>query len=104
MENPFDLIDQRLQAIEEKLDVLLEKTGNEDKLSSFTSTWVTTKQLAQHLGISTAAVTNIRGSKIPFYKIGGRILFKKEEVEAYIEKSRYKSGEENLANHINRYR
>ena len=43
MENPFDLIDQRLQAIEEKLDGLLEKT-------------------------------------------------------------RYKSGEENLVDHINRYR
>ena len=104
MENPFELLDQRLSAIEEKLDRLLGRIDEQKDSSVLDPTWVTTKQLAQHLGISTAAVTNIRGSMIPYYKIGGRILFKREEVDAYIKKSRYKSGEENLADHINHYR
>ena len=104
MENPFDLIDQRLQAIEEKLDDLIQKTNNQDKSSSLSTTWVTTKQIAQHLGISTAAITNMRGSKIPYYKVGGRILFKREEVDEYIQKSRYLSRGDNLDEYLKRHR
>lgn len=104
MENPFELLDQRLSSIEMKLESLVQRIDNQKDSSVLDPTWVTTKQLSEHLGISTAAVTNIRGTKIPFYKIGGRILFKREEVDEYIQKSRNKSGEENLADHINRYR
>ena len=103
MENPFDLLDQRLQSIEEKLEGLIKKIGNQDKSSSLSTTWVTTKQLAQHLGISTAAITNIRGSKIPCYKIGGRILFKREEVDAFIQKTRHKSGGEYLNDYLSKH-
>ena len=104
MENPFDLLDQRLLSIEEKLDRLIQRIDNKKDSSVLDPTWVTTKQLSKHLGISTAAVTNLRGSKIPYYKVGGRILFKREEVDEYIQKSRHNSGSDNLAEHINRYR
>jgi len=104
MENPFDLIDQRLQTIEEKLDSLIQNIDKQEKSSSLSTTWITTKQLAQHLGISTAAITNMRGSKIPYYKIGGRILFKREEVDEYILKSRYMSGRDDLDEYLKRYR
>jgi len=104
MENPFELLEQRLQAIEEKLDGLIQDINKQDKSSSLSTTWVTTKQLAQHLGISTAAITNMRGSKIPYYKIGGRILFKREEVDEYILKSRYMSGRDNLDEYLKRHR
>ena len=103
MENPFELLEQRLQAIEEKLDGLIQNIDKQEKSSSFSTTWVTTKQLAQHLGISTAAITNIRGTKIPYYKIGGRILFKREEVDAYIQKSRYMSGKDNLDEYLKQH-
>ena len=104
MENPFDLLDQRLQAIEDKLEGLIQKANNQEKISSLFTTWVTTKQLAQHLGISTAAITNMRGAKIPYYKIGGRILFKREEVDEYIQKSRYMSSRDNLDEYLKRHR
>ena len=103
MENPFELLEQRLQAIEEKLDGLILNIDKQEKSSSLSTTWVTTKQLAQHLGISTAAITNIRGTKIPYYKIGGRILFKREEVDEYIQKSRYMSGSDNLDEYLKRH-
>jgi excisionase family DNA binding protein len=104
MENPFEILDQRLSIIEDKLDRLMTRIDEQKDTSVLDPTWVTTKQLAQHLGISTASVTNLRDSKIPYYKIGGRILFKREEVDAYIEKSRYMSGSDRLEEHINRYR
>ena len=104
MENPFELLDQRLSTIEDQLDRLLKRIDEQKDSLVFYPTWVTTKQLAQHLGISTAAVTNIRGSKIPFYKIGGRILFKREEVDEYIQKSRFMSGRDNLDEYLNRHR
>jgi len=59
MENPFELLDQRLSIIEDKLDRLIERIDVQKDTSVLDPTWVTTKQLSQHLGISTAAVTNI---------------------------------------------
>ena len=104
MENPFEILDQRLSQIEDKLDRLMTRIDEKKDTSMLDPTWVTTKQLAQHLGISTAAVTNIRGTKIPFYKIGGRILFKREEVDEYIQKSRYMSGGDRLDEYLKRHR
>ena len=103
MENPFEILDQRLSSIEEKLENLIQRIENQKDNSVIDPTWVTTKQLSQHLGISTAAVTNIRGTKIPYYKIGGRILFKREEVDEYIQKSRYMSGRDNLDEYLKRH-
>lgn len=103
MENPFELLDQRLSIIEDKLDTLIGRIDVQKDTSVLDTTWVTTKQLSQHLGISTAAVTNIRGTKIPYYKIGGRILFKREEVDEYILKSRYMSGRDNLDAYLKRH-
>ena len=104
MENSFEILDQRLSIIEDKLDRLMTRIDEKKDTSVLDPTWVTTKQLSQHLGISTAAVTNIRGTKIPFYKIGGRILFKREEVDKYIQKSRYMSGSDRLGEYIKRHR
>ena len=82
----------------------LTRIDDRNDTSVLDPTWVTTKQLAQHLGISVAAVTNIRGTKISFYKIVGRILFKREEVDEYIQKSRYMSGGDRLDEYLNRHR
>jgi len=101
MENPFDLLEQRLSNIEEKLDSIIERIDNPKDFSKLSPTWITSKQLAQHLGLSVAAITNLRGKKIPYYKIGGRILFKKEEVNQFLEKTRHKSSGEHLNDYLN---
>jgi len=100
MENPFELIEQRLRVIEEKLDNLIQKIDN-PKDSNLSPTWITSKQLAQHLGLSVAAIANLRINKIPYYKIGGRIRFKKEEIDEFIEKTRHKGGGEYLNEFLN---
>jgi hypothetical protein len=100
MENPFDLIEQRLMTIEKKLDSLIQSINNPED-SNLSPIWVNSKQLAQHLGISTTAVGNLRINKIPYYKIGGRILYKKQEIDEYIERTRHKGGREYLNEYLN---
>jgi hypothetical protein len=100
MENPFELIEQRLTAIEGKLDSLINSIEN-PKDSNLSPTWITSKQLAQHLGLSTTAIGNLRINKIPYYKIGGRILYKKQEIDEFIERTRHKGGREYLDEFLN---
>jgi len=93
MENPFELIENRLSRIEEKLEGLIQRI---DHPTGSSPTWITSRQLAQHLGISVSAVTNLRTNKIPYYKLGGRIYFKKQEIDEWIETTRHKTGGEHL--------
>ena len=95
MENPFELIERRLAVIEEKLDSLIAKVDNPEKNSN-SLTWMTSKQLMLYLGISSSILANLRLNKIPYYRLGGKILYKKEEIDDLIEKSRHKSGNEYL--------
>ena len=97
MENPFEIIDKRLTAIEGKLEALIQRIDNP---ASESPTWINSKQLAQHLGTSAAFVTRLRTGKIPYYKLGGRIFFKKQEIDEWIEKTRHKSGEEHLEDYL----
>ena len=99
MENPFETIEQRLLAIEGKLDTLI-KSINNPKDSNHSPTWITSKELAQHLGLSLRAIGNLKLNKIPFYRIGGRILFKRQEIDEFIEKTRHKGGGEYLDEYL----
>ncbi len=89
MENPFDIIEERFSKIEEKLDLIIKSLENFD--INHSPTWVTTKQLANQLGVSSSTITKLRGDKLPYYKIGGRIMFKRQEVDEVIEKTRHKT-------------
>lgn len=99
MENPFEKIEKRLETIESKIDSLMQEI-----LSPATPkvTWMPSKQAAQYLGVSNAFMTSVRGSKIPYYKLGGKILFKKEEIDEFIEKTRHKTGGEYLDDYLGR--
>ena len=98
MENPFETIEARLAAIEEKLSQLIEVVQGPNSKNK--NTRVTTKQLADYLGVSTTTITNMRISKFPYYKVGGKILFKKEEIDLVLENTRHKSGGEYLSEYL----
>ena len=100
MENPFESLISRLESIERKLDSLLEQRNDGDDKSGKNPIWLSTKQLAEYLGMSTSAITNMRGSKLPYYKVGGRIMFKKQEIDEYILSTRHKSGSEHLEEYL----
>lgn len=100
MENPFDIIEQRLIAIEAKVDDLLQKFEQYDETKHPPPIWMNSKELSKYLGITTAALANLRTRKIPYYKIGGRIMYKKQEIDEFIERTRHKSGSENLDEYL----
>lgn len=50
---------------------------------------MTTKEVAQYLGYSLVYVRELtRARRIPFYKIGGRLLFKPEDIQNFLEQAR----------------
>ena len=100
MDNPFELIEQRLATIEAKLDSLMNNFAKANEGRDTNPSWMNSRQLANYLGLSTTAVGNLRIRKIPYYKIGGRIMYKKEEIDEYIERTRHKSGSEYLNEYL----
>lgn len=98
MENPFELLEQNLTRIESKIDEIIQQINNPDESSNLT--WYTTKQLANHLGVSASTITKLRGTKLPYYKVGGRVLFKKQEIDEFIIKTRHKTGGEYLQEYL----
>jgi len=99
MENPFETLEQKLASIEAKVDDLIQKIEDPQSASPV---WMITKQLSQYLGVSASTVTKLRTSKIPYYKLGGRVYFKKQEIDEWIEKTRHKAGSEYLDEYLNR--
>ena len=101
MENPFELIEQRLAAIEAKLDNLIHNADVSEDSKNKLPTWINSKQLSKYLGLSLPAIANLRIRKVPYYKIGGRIMYKKQEIDEFIESTRHKSGSEYLNEYLN---
>jgi len=53
--------------------------------------WLTLEQIAEYLQMSTSSIYKMaQGGKIPAYKIGRQWRFKKEEIDAWVEKQRPK--------------
>ena len=55
------------------------------------TSWMTTKQAAEYLQVSPGFLEKDRLNnvyKIPFYKIGVHIRYKKEDLDEWLEKSR----------------
>ena len=100
MQNLFEEIEERLKRIEEKIDDLIYKAENPSEDAP--PVWMTTKQLAKHLGMSTSAITNFKGQKFPFYKVGRKILFKKQEIDDWLATTRHMTNSEEFDHFLSR--
>ncbi len=97
MENPFELLDQRISVIEDKLDRLIQRIEDPE---SVMPVWMTTRQLAEYLSVSANMITKLRTNKIPYYRFGGKIMFKKQEIDLWIKKTRHMPGNEHLSEYL----
>ena len=84
MENPFDIIVQRLDSIEKLLNEL-SKNANNSKPPKDTDEIMTVQQLSDYLTIARQTIYGKCSSKeIPYYKRGKRLYFKKSEINNWI--------------------
>jgi len=70
---------------------------NIESLNS-TPGWLTEKQLAEHLQISTRHLINLRKAGLPFIQLGSTVRYDLEEVEQFVR------GKRRLSSHIDRRR
>ena len=62
---------------------------NIGKTQAITKVWLTRKDAATYLGVSTDYIKNLcNDAKFPWYKVGGLALIKKDDLDKYISKHR----------------
>jgi len=94
MENPFEMIMERLKAIETLLHELRVTNSVANKELSDIQI-MNIKQLAEYLKCSTSSIyKNTSTRQIPHFKRGKRVYFKKTEIDEWITQLRIKTTDE----------
>jgi hypothetical protein len=96
MENPFDLINERLKKIEALLTEIKAEISskNEQQYPSTSERLVGDKALATYLGCTSLTVLKLRKSaQIPYYRFGNRYYYKSDEIDATLKVSERRFGE-----------
>jgi excisionase family DNA binding protein len=94
MQNPFELIDERLSRIENKLEFILNQLSDlETKPES--DVFYTVQETAQFLKLSVPTIYDIiHKMEIPVHKRGKRVYFLKSDLIEYLKKGRQRSRDE----------
>ena len=81
MENPFEIILERLDNIEKKLDQL-QKNKDEDSINELLSV----DEVANYLNYAKASIYGlVHKRELPYIKTGKKLLFKKKDIDRWIE-------------------
>ncbi len=90
MENPFELILERLDRIEKAIEKL-----NATGPVTVANAPMDIKDLAEYLKMSVSAIYKLTSSsEIPHYKSGKRLYFKKEDINEWIFSRRIKTNDD----------
>ncbi|MGO4921384.1 helix-turn-helix domain-containing protein [Maribacter spongiicola] len=93
MENPFEIINQRLERIEQLLDKLISQNINDSKSND--NKPMTAKELGIYLNLSVYTIYGlVHKRSIPFIKKGKRLYFQKRVIDEWLEYSRQLTREE----------
>lgn len=81
-----DLKKLRAEIVQEVKEVIRYELGNLSNSGSDSDEYLTTKEAARFLLISERQMRNYKASKVvPYSKIGGRLLFRKADLLAFVE-------------------
>lgn len=84
MENPFEIINERLERIENLLENIYSDIGRQDN-SIITSKIMDIEQLSSYLGLSKSHIYKLTSSHtIPHSKRGKRLYFDKETINTWV--------------------
>lgn len=98
MENPFELINTRLDKIESLLNEILNKHPELIiPVQNAVKETMDIKEAAEYLFLAPQTLYGYTSKRIiPFYKTSKRIVFKKSDLDEYLFSHRYKSSKELL--------
>ena len=108
MENPFEIILKRLDAIEQLLREI--KYGKKEPIQSteFGKEFMNVSQVAEYLSLSVSTVYGLtHRMEIPNYKRGKRLCFKKVEIDDWLTETRRSTQseiEKEAANYIMKHK
>ena len=69
------------------VNIITRKVGEYMELEKVTRTTLTMKETAEYLGVSYWLVTQlVKRKKIPCSRVGGKVLFRKEALDNYLQK------------------
>ena len=89
MENPFEIIDKKLDNIEKLLKVIID--NNNIKLSTI----MTVEQVSEYLSLSVATLYGYTSKKeIPHTKRGKKLYFEKNAIDKWLFENNSKTNEE----------
>ncbi len=95
MENPFEIIIERLNNIEQLLHEIKNNQKAEKLLLSDADELMNVKRVAEYLTLSTATIYGlISKMAIPNMKRGKRLYFKKRDIDEWLSKSLRKTKDE----------
>lgn len=95
MENPFEILDERLQRIENILSDLTQRIYSTKEKENTINEILNVEQVAKYLYLSVPTIYGlIHRREIPHYKVGKRLYFKKDEILELIQKRKVKTIEE----------
>ena len=92
MENPFEIILQKLEIIEKSIEEL---KSNFIENNNISSEIFDVKELADYIKLTVPTVYGlVHKNKIPFYKKGKKLYFKKDEINEWLSEGRNRSKSE----------
>jgi excisionase family DNA binding protein len=103
MENPFEIINERLNRIEYMLNDLAKINYSRSEKEIANDEIFTIEKVAKYLNLSVPTIYGyVHRRQIPHYKLGKRLYFKKAEILELIDKKKIKTTEE-IEAEVNNY-
>ncbi|MDV7187620.1 helix-turn-helix domain-containing protein [Lutibacter sp. TH_r2] len=92
MENPFEIIVEKLNAIENRLASIENKLLTSNNTTRNAIEIMSLKQLCEYYDFTKSHIYKLTSNReIPFYKNGKRLYFKKDEIDQWILENRVKT-------------
>lgn len=95
MENPFEILEDRLDRIERLLVDLVQRTNVPLEESNTGNEFINVKEVAAYLYLTFPTIySKVHNGELPNYKRGKRLMFKKTEIDEWIAKGKRMSYDE----------
>ena len=90
MENPFEIINAKLTAIEEVLREIQSELRNNSTVAPKERRALSINEICAYTGLSRQTIyKKTSASEIPFYKRGKRLFFDSQEIDAWLLSNRH---------------